>query len=85
MEESGARGEVRRYVGDSYSPLYQCGYMIGGLQLRAIYEETVGQGKMSPREFHDAVLRLGPIPMAMVRASMLGSELKRDWRPSWRF
>ncbi len=85
MEESGARGEVRRYIGDSYSPLYQCGYMLGGLQLRAIYEESVGAGKMAPREFHDTVLRLGPVPIEMVRASLLGAELTRDWRAAWRF
>lgn len=85
MEESGARGEVRRYIGDSYSPLYQCGYMLGGLQLRAIYAESVGAGKIAPREFHDAVLRLGPVPIEMVRASLLGDELTRDWRAAWRF
>ena len=85
MEESGARGEVRRYIGDRYSPLYQCGYMLGGLQLRAIYRETVGVGKMSAREFHDAVLKLGPIPMEMVRASLLGGELARGYRSTWRF
>lgn len=85
MEESGARSEVRRYIGDSYSPLYQCGYMIGGLQLRALYQETVGQGKMSTREFHDTVLKLGPVPIEMVRATLLGTPLNRDHRASWRF
>ncbi|MGI9244201.1 MAG: DUF885 family protein [Verrucomicrobiales bacterium] len=85
MEESGARGEVRRYIGDSYSPLYQCGYMIGGLQLRAVYQEMVGGGEMTPREFHDAVLRLGPIPIEMVRATLMGTKLSRDWRAGWRF
>jgi uncharacterized protein (DUF885 family) len=85
MEESGARGEVRRYIGDSYSPLYQCGYMLGGLQLRALYQETVGAGKMAPREFHDAVLKLGSVPIEMVRASLLGGELARDWQAGWRF
>jgi len=87
MEESGARSEVRRYIGDSYSPLYQCGYMLGGLQLRALYKETVGegQGKMSPREFHDAVLRLGPVPIEMVRVTLLKKPLTRDFRARWGF
>ncbi|YCM46874.1 DUF885 family protein (plasmid) [Verrucomicrobiaceae bacterium 227] len=85
MEESGSRSEVRRYIGDSYSPLYQCGYMIGGLQLRALYKETVGEGQMSPREFHDAVLKLGPVPIEMVRATLLQKPLTRDYRASWRF
>jgi uncharacterized protein (DUF885 family) len=85
MEESGARGEVRRYIGDRYSPLYQCGYMLGGLQLRAIYQETVGEGAMTAREFHDAVLMLGPVPMEMVRASLLGKRLEQGHRSEWRF
>lgn len=85
LEESGARSEVRRYIGDSYSPLYQCGYMLGGLQLRALYKKTVGEGKMSPREFHDAVLRMGPIPIEMVRALILNTPLTRDFRADWKF
>ena len=85
LEESGARSEVRRYIGDTYSPLYQCGYMLGGLQLRALYKETVGQGKMTPREFHDAVLRMGPVPIEMVRATLLEKPLTRDYRASWNF
>lgn len=85
LEESGARGEVRRYIGDSYSPLYQCGYMIGGLQMRALYQETVGRGTMSPRSFHDTVLKLGPIPIEMVRASLLDLPLTRDYRADWKF
>ena len=30
-----AEGEVRRSFGGAYSPLYQAGYMLGGLELRA--------------------------------------------------
>lgn len=85
LEESGARSEVRRFVGDSYSPLYQCGYMIGGLQLRALYKQTVGEGTMSPREFHDAVLKMGPIPIEMVRATLLEKPLSRDYTARWDF
>lgn len=85
MEKSGARSEVRRYIGDTYSPLYQCGYMLGGLQLRALYKQTVGEGKMSPREFHDAVLRLGPVPIEMIRATLLEKPLTHDYRASWDF
>lgn len=85
LEESGARSEVRRYIGDTYSPLYQCGYMLGGLQLRALYKQTVGENKMSPREFHDAVLKMGPIPMEMVRATLLKTPLTPDYKASWDF
>ncbi|MDB4438174.1 DUF885 domain-containing protein [bacterium] len=85
LEESGATSEVRRYIGDSYSPLYQCGYMIGGLQLRALYRQTVGEGKISPREFHDSVLKMGPIPIEMVRAILLKTPLSHDHEASWGF
>ena len=33
LERHGATSEVRRYVGDSYGPLYQCGYLIGGIRI----------------------------------------------------
>ncbi|NQT88584.1 DUF885 family protein, partial [bacterium] len=38
-EPANAEGEVRRSVGDDYAPLYQCAYMLGGLQLRALHGE----------------------------------------------
>ena len=83
-ERDSATSEVRRYIGGGYSPLYQCGYMIGGLQLRALAREVVGGGRMTAKEYHDAVLRLGPIPIEMIRAELLGIELGRDAGPSWR-
>ena len=83
-EVSGATSEVRRYIGGGYSPLYQCGYMIGGLQLRALAEEVVDSGRMTRKEFHDAVLRENSIPVEMVRAALLGQELAKDAGPSWK-
>ncbi len=70
-ERDGATSEVRRYVGDSYSPLYQCAYMLGGLQLQSLHKDLVGTGRMSQREFHDAVLEENAIPIAMIRAALL--------------
>lgn len=84
-EKSGATGEVRRYIGGGYSPLYQCGYMIGGLQLRALYRETVAAGRLSDRAFNDAVLAQGPIPIALVRAALLSQTPAPDGPPAWRF
>ncbi|MFT7680346.1 MAG: hypothetical protein ACI8QC_004352 [Planctomycetota bacterium] len=81
-----ARAEVRRYVGDAYGPIYPVGYLIGGLQLRALAQELVGPKGLSPKQFHDRVLRQGPIPVALVRASLGLGELGRDWSPAgWRF
>jgi uncharacterized protein (DUF885 family) len=84
-ERSGATAEVRRYIGGGYSPLYQCGYMIGGLQLRELHRELVESGRMKDREFNDAVLRENSVPIEMVRAELKGEKLPKDWAPSWRF
>ncbi len=84
-ERAGATAEVRRYIGSSYGPLYQAAYMLGGLQLRALYQELTGPGKLTPRAFHDAVLQQNAIPIEMIRATFTGVELPRDWKPSWRF
>jgi uncharacterized protein (DUF885 family) len=84
-EKSGATAEVRRYIGGDYSPLYQCGYMIGGLQLHALYKDVVGGGKMTDKQFNDAVLRVNSMPIELIRASLKGEELPKDWTPAWRF
>jgi uncharacterized protein (DUF885 family) len=82
-ERFGATGEVRRFIGGSYSPLYQCGYMIGGLQLRALREEMVG--KLSDRQFNDTVLTYHSMPIELIRAGMLNLPLTRETQSSWRF
>ena len=84
-EKDGATGEVRRYVAGSYGPLYQCAYLVGGLQLRALHRELVGSGRMTNREFHDTVLRENSIPVEMIRASLTAQELTSDYVASWRF
>jgi hypothetical protein len=85
LEEAGATAEVRRYIGGAYGPLYQAAYMLGGLQLRALHHELVGDGRMSNRAFHDAVLRQGSIPIEMVRAALTGTKPKPGAPASWRF
>jgi uncharacterized protein (DUF885 family) len=84
-ERSGATGEVRRFIGGSYSPLYQCGYMIGGLQLRALHHELVDANKMTERQFNDTVLTYNAIPIEMIRAGMENVPLTRDQPASWEF
>ena len=85
MERLGATSEVRRFIGGAYSPLYQCGYMIGGLQLRALHQEVVGAGKITTKQFNDAVLASGPIPIEMVRAALLNLPLTPETKPNWKF
>lgn len=84
-EPDGATAEVRRYIGGSYGPLYQCAYMIGGLQIRALYKELVASGRMTARAFHDAVLRENAIPIEMIRASLTETPLSRDYSAQWKF
>ena len=80
-EKAGATSEVRRYIGGDYGPLYQCAYLCGGLQLLALHNDVVGGGKMTEREFHDAVLRQGAIPVALIRAALTDEPLSRDRPP----
>ena len=84
-ERANAEAEVRRSFNGSYSPLYQAAYMIGGLQIRALHEELVGSGRMTDREFHDAILRGGRMPIEMVRARLVGEPPERDFEATWRF
>ncbi len=85
FERANAEGEVRRSFNGNYPPLYQIGYMIGGLELRALHKELVDSGKMTDRAFHDAVLQGGPMPIAMVRARLMNGTLKRDGPAPWKF
>jgi hypothetical protein len=40
---------------------------------------------MSSRDFHDAILQGGSMPVEMVRARLLDLALTRDYEPQWRF
>ena len=82
-EKLGARGEVRRFI--QAEPLYQVGYLIGGRQILALHDEMVGPGKKSERQFHDAVLKQGCMPIELLRAALLGIPLEKDATPAWRF
>lgn len=84
-EKLGATSEVRRFIAGNYSPLYQCGYMIGGLQLNALRKEIVGPGKMTEKQFNDTVLTYGSMPIELIRAGMLNVPLSRDTKATWRF
>jgi uncharacterized protein (DUF885 family) len=59
--------------------------MLGGLQLRSLHRELVGTGRMTNRQFHDAILQGGRVPIEMVRARLLGTPLSRDYRANWKF
>lgn len=84
-ERENALAEVRRSFGGDYGPLYQMAYMMGGLQLHQLYRDVVGAKKMTDRDFHDAILKEGSIPIEMVRAIITKQKLNRNHSPSWRF
>lgn len=84
-ERFGATSEVRRFIGDSFSPLYQAGYLLGGKQLLALHDDMVGDGKLTEQQFNDAVLANSPIPIEMLRAELRQMPLTRETQPAWRF
>ncbi|MDX2182544.1 MAG: DUF885 family protein [Gemmatimonadaceae bacterium] len=85
FERANSEAEVRRSFNGSYPPIYQAAYMLGGLQLRALYRELVMSKRMTDRQFHDAILQGGPMPIAMVRARLAKLPLTRDGAAPWRF
>jgi len=84
-ERANATAEVRRWLNGDYQPDYQVAYMIGGLQFRALHHELVDSGRMTNRQFHDAVLQAGDMPVEMVRALLENVPLTRDFTTSWKF
>jgi uncharacterized protein (DUF885 family) len=85
FERANSEAEVRRSFNGSYPPIYQAAYMLGGLQLRALYRELVMSKRMTDRQFHDAILQGGPMPIAMVRARLAKVPLTREGAAPWRF
>ena len=84
-ERDNAAAEVRRSFSGDYGPLYQIAYMMGGLQFYNLHRELVDGKRMTDREFHDAILKEGPIPVEMVRAILTKQKMTRDYTPNWRF
>ena len=84
-ERDNATAEVRRSFAGDYPPLYQTAYLLGGLQLYSLHKTLVGPGKMTNRQFHDAILKGGNMPIEMVRASLMNQRLPKSFTSQWRF
>ena len=84
-ERANAAAEVRRSFAGDYGPIYQAAYMLGGLQFWELRRELVDSGKMTDREFHDAILKGGPMPVSVVRSRLMGVDPDPDSKPAWRF
>jgi len=84
-EPDNAAAEVRRSFDGSVGPLYQSAYLMGALQIRALRKELVDGHKMTERQFHDAILHEGPMPVELLRADLMRQTLTRDFKTSWKF
>lgn len=84
-ERENAAAEVRRSFEANYPPLYQAAYMLGGLQFRALHAELVTTGKMTEKQFHDAILQNGSIPVELVRATLTKQPLNPGFTANWKF
>ncbi|WP_153795822.1 DUF885 family protein [Foetidibacter luteolus] len=84
-ERANAEGEVRRSFEGRYPPLYQLAYLTGGRQFYALKNELVDSGKMSYKQFHDAIMHLNAMPVEMIRAILTNQPLDKDFATQWKF
>ncbi|MEJ5993286.1 DUF885 family protein [Pedobacter sp. Du54] len=85
FERANAEAEVRRSFTGGYGPLYQIGYMLGGLEFRALHKELVASGKMTNIQFHDRILKENNMPVEMVRALLTNQLLPENFTTKWKF
>ncbi|MGA2585526.1 MAG: DUF885 family protein [Candidatus Aminicenantales bacterium] len=84
-ERENATAEVRRSFGGGYGPLYQAAYLIGALQMRELRREIVDSGQMTIKQFHDAVIQMGNIPIALLRLELGKQKLAPGMSLDWKF
>jgi len=84
-ERDNATVEVTRDLGVRSNPLNQISYLTGGLQMRALSQELVDSGKMTAREFHDAALLEGSIPIELLRTKLSRQDLDENFSTRWKF
>lgn len=85
FERANAEAEVRRSFTGGYGPLYQIGYMLGGLEFRALHKELVTSGKMTNIQFHDKILKENNMPVEMVRTLLTKELLPENFTTKWKF
>ncbi|MEJ7560599.1 MAG: DUF885 family protein [Pedobacter sp.] len=84
-ERANAEGEVRRSIAPWTDPLYQVGYLTGGLQIWALKKELVDSKKMTYKQFHDAIMQENSMTIEMLRAILNKQNLTKDFKTNWRF
>jgi folate-dependent tRNA-U54 methylase TrmFO/GidA len=58
---------------------------MGALEIRSLMKELVDSRKMTLKQFNDAFLREGEMPIEMMRAALTGQALTRTYNASWKF
>jgi len=84
-ERANAESEIRGPLSGNSNPLYQVGYLTGGFEFYALKKELVDSGKMSYKQFHDAVMQLNCMPVEMIRAILTNQKLDKDYSTRWKF
>lgn len=84
-ERANAEGEVRRSFVGGYSPLYQVAYMMGGLQFMALQHELTGKGKLTLKQYHDAVMQQNAMPVEMLRNILSNQPITQDYKTQWKY
>ena len=70
MDRAHVEQEIDRYIG---LPGQALSYMIGRLEIMSIRDEAAKLPGYDIRDFHDAVLKYGAVPLPTLRAQVLGS------------
>ena len=84
-EYANAESEIRGPLSSNNNPLYQIAYLTGGFQFYAMKKEIVDSGKMTYKQFHDAIIHLNAMPVEMIRAIIENKPLQKDYKTNWRF
>lgn len=84
FERENATAEVRRSFSGGYPPLYQLAYMTGCLQLRELKKDLVDSGRMTLKQFNDAIIERPSMPITLLRLSLGNQKLARDMSLEWR-
>lgn len=84
-EYANAEAEVRRSFASTYPPLYQAAYLLGGLQIRSLYNDLVENGSLPVKEFHDRILKAGNMPIEMIRKILKNEKPPKDFKTNWHF
>lgn len=84
-ERANAESEIRGPLSGNSNPLYQIAYLTGGREFYALKKELVDGGKMTYKQYHDAVMRLNEMPVEMIRAILTNQPLTPQFKTGWRF